>query len=256
VDSTTGLQYNLSEKFQAGLGFDYTNTQYVGSTAPNYQNTDNYVVSADTYYVYSPEISVGLNYAFTESDPQSSVGAGPGRDREDNYGGVSAKFSQFQKITGTIGVGVTSNHIDAAPGLPAIDTTTIGYNAGLAYAYSDKFTASLAGNRSFSTGAQGQNVEGTSIGLTGHYAYSDVISADANFLTFSYSQYLQQQVALSNGGLGIRDDDNYTTGITLNWQATQYLKLSVAYAYLMNSSNAVGATYNINIVSISANVKY
>ena len=141
VDSNTGVQYNLSDKLEAGVGFDYTQTTYVGGNAANYQDTDNYVVSASTYYAYSQAISVGLNYVFTESDPRTE-NATPAQSRQNNYGGVSLKFNQWQKVTGTVGFGVTNNNEKAAGAAnPAVNTTTIA----VSYTHLDVYKRQVSG---------------------------------------------------------------------------------------------------------------
>ena len=116
----------------------------------------------------------------------------------------------------------------------------------LAYAYSEKVGFNLAGSRGFNTGTQGQNIESTNGSLGVNYAYSDSISLQATLLGYTYSEYLGST----------RNDNTYTTGVTVNWQAYTWLTLSAGYTYFMNSSSAPNATYNINVVTISAMVKY
>jgi hypothetical protein len=234
-------------KFNFDAALQYTQTQYLYSVGQAFQNSDTYNIPVSAYYVYSSALSVGLGYTYTQTDPKASTG-GSGRERETNALSVDAQLTEWQKLSGSANVGVTENSIAAGntPGTSALTTTTGSYGMNLSYAYSAKVTFSLAGSRGFSLGSQGQNVESTSANLGVNYGYSDTIKLQANLLGYTYSQYLQST----------RTDNTYTSGFTVSWQAYNWLTLSAGYTYFMNSSTLAGATYNINVITISGTIKY
>jgi len=239
--------YSLSDKFNFNVGAAFTQVDYLYTVGQNFQNADTYSIPASLYYVYSPELSFGLGYTYDQTDPKSAAnGSSAGRWREDNAFTLNAQLTKFDKLTGSANVGVTSNYIAPGGGQSSQTTTTLSYGVDIDYALSDKVTFTLNGNRGFSTGSQGQNVENTGAGLSAGYSYSDSISFSANVISYTYSQYLQTS----------RNDNTYSTGISANWRPKPYLTLSAGYTYFMNSSNAPGATYNINTVTISASVHY
>jgi len=254
-DGNFKVLYNISPKFFTDVTFDYTQTEYQGSTGNAYQNVQQYTLPANIYYVYSPNFDFGLSYTYTQTEPQNAKNPviptplSVGRTRYNNYGGVSARIKSWEKITGSVSVGVTNNQIDAAVGAPAGDDTSLGFNAKLQYDFSPKLGFFLNANRGFTTGAQGQNIESTNAGLSAHYAYSEFVSFDAVFMNYTHSEYL------GNFGGG-RADNTYNPSFNVNWSPTSYLQLSAGYSYYMNSSNATGATYNINLVTVSATLRY
>jgi hypothetical protein len=260
TNAGTKMTYQISEKFYADLGFEYSMVQYQGAAGAPYNNSQTYYLPANFYYSYSEKLDIGVAYYFNYTQPQNSyawsVAAPPtpppasfGVTRYDNFGGLSMRIKQWEKITGSINVGVDQNHIDAIPGAvvtPAATHYNGAYGVKLQYDYSPKLSFYLNGLRNFQTGAQGQNIQVTTAALAGHYAYSDFVSADATFIGWSHSQYYGTP----------RVDTAYNAGFAINWTPTTYLVLSAGYSYFMNSSNAIGATYNINLVSISATVRY
>jgi hypothetical protein len=251
------LDYNFSEKFYAGGDMNFLQTEYQGGSGAVYQNSDSYTVPLHAYYSYSPKLDIGVVYSFnytqqqTAFRPQPPVTGSFGRNRYTNDGGLSVKIKQWEKVTGTVDVGITSNHVDSAPGTSAVNNTAFYYDMKLQYDLSQKLSFYLNGANNYFTGAAGQNIEETSANFTGHYAYSDFVYFDANFIGYTYSQYLGPTTV--GGG---RRDNTYTSGFSANWTPTSYLLLTAAYSYFMNSSNTAGATYNINLISVSGSIRY
>jgi hypothetical protein len=247
----TKLAYEISPKFDTDLGFQFTQTDYQGQVGKAYQNDTNYYVPANFYYSYSPKLDLGLAYYLNYSDPSNSVKpATQGIMRYDNFVGASARVKQWEKLTGSVNLGVDLNHVSASDGagvsVAPTNQTSFAYGLKLQYDYSPKLSAFLNGQRNFQTGAQGQNIQVTSMALSGHYAYSSFVSFDATALGWSYSQYIGSS----------RADTSYNSGFSVNWTPTSYLTLSTGYSYFLNTSNTAGATYNINLISVSAAIRY
>ena len=246
------VHYDMSEKFNADVGFNWARTSYLYAIGKAYQNSDSYSVPASIFYVYSPEISVGLGYTYSQTDQKNSINPySVGRERDSNTFSINTVLTKWQKLTGTANAGVTINNIQGV-NAPAgqvqsgLTTTTGSYGLGLEYDYSEKVAFTLNGTRNFTVGVSGQNIQNTGAGLGLNYNYSDSISLQANLITLNYSQYLQTP----------RDDLSKSTGITLSWKPFDYLTFSTGYTYFMNSSNAPAATYNINDVFVSAMIHY
>ncbi len=260
VENADGkVHYDISPKFYTDVAIDFTQTEYQGGSGTPYQNVSVYTFPFNLYYIYSPSFDFGVSYTYTQTEPENSKAFLPppnattpvafGRRRYNNYGGLSAHIKSWEKITGTVTVGITNNKIDGAPGAPSGDDTTVGFNGKLQYDFSPKLAFFLNTNRGFSAGAQGQNIESTSASLSAHYIYSEFISLDATPMSYTYSEYL-------GAGSGGRRDNTYNPSFSINWSPTTYLQLSAGYSYYMNSSNAFGSTYNINLVTISASLRY
>lgn len=248
LDASANATWNYSDKFNFSTGFDYSNTHYLYSQGATSQDTDTYTVPLSGYYVYTDELSFGLGYSYSQTDAHNTR-ATPitvGRSRYTNTFSLNTKLTKWNKLTGTANVGVGMNHINAGGGASAQDTTSINYGVDLTYDYSEKLALTLNGSRNFSTGSAGQNIQSTSGGIGAIYKYSDNISLHANLITYTYSQYLQQN----------RHDDTKTSGLSIDWSPYSYLTLTAAYSYFMNSSDSAGSTYNINIASVSASVSY
>ena len=239
--------YTISPKFYTDIAFEYTHLDYLYTAGAPYQNTNNYHVPANFYYDYSEKLDLGVAYYFDYTDPNNSrAPVTPGVVRYDNFGGLSMKIKQWEKVTGSLNVGVDDNHVTSNAGVGAQDHINLAYGMNLQYDYSEKLAFFLNGQRNFQTGAAGQNIQVTSATLSGHYAYSDNVSFDFTPIGFTHSQYYGTP----------RADDAYNAGFAANWTPTGYLQLTAGYTYFMNDSNVAGATYNINLVSISANVRY
>jgi len=250
INAGGNLLWNYSESFNFTVGAQFSQTHYLYTVGQTFQDNDNYTIPATAFYVYSKNLSLGLGYTYSQTDVKNSTAPfSPGRDRDSNAVTFNVNLDEFQNLSGTANVGVTENRIDAAPGTPALTSTTVSYGMALKYNYSSNLVFSLDGRRGFSTGTQGQNIETTGVALGATFAYSSELQIVANILNYTYSQYLQNVPS--------RTDNTYTTGITVNWTPPwTWLTLSAGYTYFMNSSDAPGATYNINVLTVSATVKY
>jgi hypothetical protein len=239
--------YKLA-KLDSSLGFQYSQNTYLYSASSGEQNGETYAIPASAYYIYSDELSFGLAYTYSQTDQQASVSGIPGQDRYSNSIDFSTRFAKFEKLTGSVNVGVVQNHVDGIPnaGTPSTDTITGDYSIGLNYQYSEPLSFNLNGTRNFTVGSAGQNVQNTGLGLGLAYTLSEKWNVSATILNYNYSQYIGTS----------RADTALNSGITINWSPTDYLKFSAGYTYFMNSSNAANSTYNINVVSITASIKY
>jgi hypothetical protein len=247
ISGNGDAHWNFSDTVNFDAAIQYTQNTYLYTVGQAFQNSDTYTVPATVFFVYSPALSIGGGYTYSQTDPKSSTG-GPGRRRESNALTLNTELTEFAKVTGSANVGVTQNQIDGAPGTPGLTTTTVSYGMNLSYAYSSNVEFTLGGTRGFTTGTQGQNIENTGVTLGANWRYNDKLSVQATLLNYTYSQYLQN--------IPTRNDNTYSTGLTVNFQAYDWLTLSAGYTYFMNSSSAPGATYNINVVTLSGSVKY
>ena len=241
------VNYTISPKFYTDVGLEYTQIDYLYTAGAPYQNSSYYHVPANFYYDYSEKLDIGVAYYFDYTDPNNSrAPVTPGVVRYDNFGGLTMRIKQWEKLTGTINAGVDDNHVTANTGVAAGDHLNLAYGVKLQYDYSPKLSFFLNGQRNFQTGAAGQNIQVTSATISAHYQYSDNISFDLTPIGYSHSQYYGTP----------RADDAYNASFAANWTPTSYLQLTAGYTYFMNDSNAPNATYNINLVSISGTVRY
>ena len=122
------MNYTISPKFYTDVGLEYTQIDYLYTAGAPYQNSSYYHVPANFYYDYSEKLDIGVAYYFDYTDPNNSRGpVTPGVVRYDNFGGLSLRMKQWEKLTGTINVGVDDNHVTNNTGITATDSLNLAY---------------------------------------------------------------------------------------------------------------------------------
>ncbi len=268
----TLVSYNVSPIFDAEIGARYMREDYVGrspNTGQSYGTIFNglrtYTIPASIYYKYSPKLDIGGTYRWRYSDVSAPYGAGAasaasGRDRMDNFGGVSVRGELFPKVTGKINVGFENHYVYAyrpAPGVGAgsEDYNSLAFDGNVTWAATEKLSVTVGGSRDFATGASGQNIETTGGNVLLTYQITEVISANGS-IAYNRSDYKGTR----------RADDLYTLGTGLEWKPNSYLTFGVGYVYSDNASNsdngANGSTpgiwnsYMDQEVKVTASLRY
>lgn len=251
--------YLLSPKTSIDLGFNYTYRNYVEGWDALYNDMNSYTVPVAVYYSFSPQLDLGLFFTYTRdvidnvSNPANLnlfTGAGYGRNRNNYFGGVSARIKSWERLSGLVNIGVTSVDVEGVPNSLLAGSSLSYYNFGadvaLTYELTQKISLFAKLYRNYSVGAAGQNIENTGGSLSAYYRISEVFDFTGNFIQYTRSDYLDTS----------RCDDTYSMGASFGYTPNSYLRFAAGYTYFMNSSNIAAATYNINMLSLSASLRY
>jgi len=225
----------FSEKISAGAGFGYSHTDY--STA-GYTNVWEYSVPVNVYYELTPKVDVSTGITYTRTD----LDQGGANQYEAYYYNVGARGSFTPKLSGSFSVGYITRNVNVGPD----DDDSLGADASLAYAYSDKTQLTLALSRKFSNSAAGgASYENSQITLGAVNALTADwrLNASITYRTLDY-----QTVA--------RQDDYIEANVGATYVINAHLTTSLGYTYRDNSSDAAGADFQNNVVSLSLSARY
>lgn len=234
--ATAGLGSELafSEKISGGLGVSYTHTDYKD---PAYTESEDYAVPVNIYYELTPkvDVSAGVRYTHTELDN--------GFEYEGFYYNVGARGAFTPKLSGSFSVGYNTRSVNIGPD----DDDSIGADASLAYAYSDKTQFSLALSRNFSNATSGgSSYENSQItlGASSMVAIDWRLNAALTYRVLDYQTFS-------------RTDDYYEATIGATYIINTHLSTSLSYLYRDNSSDAgAAAEFSNNVISLSISARY
>ncbi|CAM3066549.1 outer membrane beta-barrel protein [Rariglobus hedericola] len=224
----------FSEKISAGAGIAYSHVDYKD---PAYTEEESYTVPVNIYYELTPkvDVSAGIRYTNTELDN--------GAEYDAYYYNVGARGSFTPKLSGSFSVGYNTRSVNIGPD----DDDSIGADASLAYAYSDKTQFTLAASRNFSNAtAGGASYENSEITI----GASSAITVDWRLnaaLTYRMLDY--QNVS--------RTDDYVQASVGATYLINTHLSTSLTYIFRDNSSDAGAANeFSNNVVSLSISARY
>lgn len=230
-------EYAFSEKISLGSGVSYNHVDY---KEVGYTEQEDYTVPVNIYYELTPKVdlSAGIRYVNTELDT--------GIEYDAFYYNVGARGSFTPKLSGSFSVGYNTR--DASGPGAVDDDGSIGADASLAYAYSDKtqFTLSLARNytNSASGGASYENTQVT-LGASNAITVDWRLNASITYRTLDY-----QNVTPS------RTDDYIEGSVGATYIINSHLSASLSYLYRENSSDVAGSEFTNNVVSLSLSARY
>lgn len=230
-------EIEISEKISVGSGLSYAKTDY---TTTGGSDQEDYVVPVNVYYELTPKVdlSSGIRYTHSKFD---TAGA---NEFDTYYYNVGARGSFTPKLSGSFSVGYTTRNVNVGPD----DDGTIGSDASLAYAYSEKTSLTLTAARGFSnSGSTGQSYENTSLGLSAVSALTADWRVNAGI---SYRQ-LDYKVA------PVHTDDYVEATVGASYTINQHLTTSLAYIYRDQSSDLGAASeFSNNVVTLSISARY
>ena len=180
----------------------------------------------------SAQIGIKLNSewqvkasGFTSKSEQPTPDA-PNLQLTQNSGTMTLQYSGFGAITGGVTAGYSSGNYDGANG-------TIGTNGASSASYSQTTAGIVAnynhvrttfdGSLGYTRRSSSDGTDNTS-GLTGSLSFTDQLTPKTNF-TASISRSINSYIF--NQG----SDIDTSAGVTVNWQATYKLAVSVGYTF-------------------------
>ena len=226
-------EYSVTEKSKIGLGGRYDRTQYKSN---NFVDQKNYTVPVNYYFAVTEKVdlSAGAQYRKNEVSIANA-------DSEDYYFNVGARGEFTAKLSGKFTVGYVTRNPEAAG---VDDESSIGFKAGLAYAYSPKTTITLDLNNDFETDAAAFSTETSSISLGVTTSLTAALQATA---IVGYSKYDYVNVS--------REDDYFVGGISFTYILNEHVNFEAGYSINDNDSDA-GASFTANVVRVAANFRY
>jgi len=226
----------FSEKISVGSGAAYSKTDYKQA---GYPGVEDYTVPLNVYYELTPKVDVSTGVTYTRTD----LDQGGANKYDAFYYNVGARGSFTPKLSGNFSVGYSTRSVNVGPD----DDDSIGTDASLAYAYSDKTQFGLAASRKFSNAAAGgDSYENTQLVLS---ASSSItvdwrLSASLTYRTLDY-----QNIS--------RTDDYIEGSVGATYIINSHLSSSLAYTYRDNSSDAGAVNeFQNNVVSLSLSARY
>ncbi len=231
-------EYSVTEKSKVGLGGHYYRTQYKPA---GFIDQKNYTVPADYYFAVTEKVDLSAGVQYRKNEVNLANG-----DSEDYYFNVGARGEFTPKLSGKFTVGYVMRDAEAA----GVDTEgSVGFKAGLAYAYSPKTTFTLDLSNDYETDASAFSTETSSISIGASTALTAALRATA---IIGYSQY---DYINSAPGTVAREDDYLVGGISFNYILNEHVNFDAGYSINDNDSN-VGASFTANVVRIAANFRY
>jgi hypothetical protein len=222
-------EFTVAPKTVIGLGGDFSRTTYpeVGFIA-----TNTWTFPVNVFYAITPksDLSLGYTYGLTRLD----TGTG---DSDSKFYNVGARGQFTPKLSGHIQVGVTESELDIG-----VRNRNLGLDASLDYAFSPNTTFSLNATSGFSTSPLGTSEKVETVGLTGRTMLSQswTVSLSGNYEATDYLTAIGRR-----DGFWVAD-----MGVSYIWTSTTDLKLD--YAFRRNNSTLDAATFDDNVLTLSA----
>ena len=226
---------DLTQKTRVGLGFTYDKTHYVNNPAGTVDDKI-YTVPIDFYYEYTQKLSLlaGLRYRDTE------LAGLPGY--KDYYYSVGARGDFTALISGTLGLGINER---TTPGLA--NQSSFGLNSSLTYKASEKTKITLNLNDDTGASSNGQSQEIISFSSR---VDTDFDNAWKGFASVTYNNTKYKNAVPS------RTDNYYEGDIGFTYVFSLKFNVTGTYSYKKNDSNAVAQSFNDNLISLAAVVRY
>jgi len=225
----------FSEKISMGTGFSYGHTVYQD---PAYTNDWTYEVPVNVYYELTPKVDVSAGVRYTRTD----LDKGGANQYDAFYYNVGARGAFTPKLSGNFSVGYNTRTANTGPD----ENGSLGANAALSYAYSDKTQLNLALSRDFSNAASGgESYENSQITLSAVSAITIDwrLNASITYRTLDYQ---------TSG-----TDEYIEASLGASYTINNHLSTGLSYTYRDKSSDSGSANeFENNLVTLSLSARY
>jgi hypothetical protein len=239
-DTAAGINGELrtSEKISFGSGINYTNTDYKSSSVVE---TKEYSVPVNVYYELTPKVDVSTGLTYTHTELSGAIGAGNADVYDAFYYNVGARGTFTPKLSGSFNVGYNTRNGNIGED----EDGTLGSNASLTYAYSDKTQLTFGAKRDFENATSGgssyQNTE-LSLGASNAITVDWRLSAGLTYRMMEYTSETRNYIESTLGA-----------AYTIN----EYLNAGISYVNRSQSSDLSAANeFANNVVSVSLSARY
>lgn len=227
-------EYKYSPKLSFGLGYQYRNTKYVGSSS-SFRDLTHRDIPFKAYYELTPKVDLSLGYTRGKVDVE---GDNQGGDSDTDYYNIGLRGTILPKLNGSFDLGLTDR--DGA----LSNSTTMGANLSLSWLITPKFITALALDRAYSASVSGENVLNTNANLTFTYTVNNKLTVSPSFI-YGIRKY--------DSG---RKDDLFVMALNANYTINTNLSINGNYTFNTNDSTLSGSDYSGNIFGIACVFKY
>jgi hypothetical protein len=227
-------EYKYSPKLSFGLGYQYRNTKYVGSSS-SFRDLTHRDIPFKAYYELTPKVDLSLGYTRGKVDVE---GDNQGGDSDTDYYNIGLRGTILPKLNGSFDLGLTDR--DGA----LSNSTTMGANLSLSWLITPKFITALALDRAYSASVSGENVLNTNANLTFTYTVNNKLTVSPSFI-YGIRKY--------DSG---RKDDLFVVALNANYTINTNLSINGNYTFNTNDSTLSGSDYSGNIFGIACVFKY
>lgn len=227
----------LSEKISVGSGFSYVHTDYRTS---GYTDQWNYTVPVNVYYELTPKVDVSAGVRYSHIDLENGQ-----NEFDDFYYNVGARGAFTPKLSGSFSVGYTTRSARETSN----PSGSVGADASLDYAYSDKTQLSLLLGRNFNNSAIGESYENSQITLRAVSAITPDWRLNAS-VTY-------RQLDYTNNASTDRKDDYIEGSVGATYIINNHLTAGLAYTYRdLSSDDPAAREFKNNVVTLSLSARY
>jgi len=235
-------EFAFSEKISMGSGFAYTKTDYKDGAGTDAWE---YSVPVNVYYELTPkvDVSTGIRYTHTSLDKAIATGA---NQYDAYYYNVGARGAFTPKLSGSFSVGYNMRHANVAPDDPG----SLGADASLSYAYSEKTNFTLGLSRDFKNASiGGASYENSQITLSAVNALTVDWRLNAS-VTYRLLDYTATSASYT---------ETYVEGsLGATYIINNHLTAGLAYIYREKSSDAASSPseFKNNVITLSLSARY
>lgn len=228
-------EYAVTVKSKVGLAGRYGRTQYKSA---GFTDQENFSVPVNYYFAITEKVDLSAGVRYRKTDVKTVNG-----DSEDYYFNVGARGEFTPKLSGKFSVGYNLREPEAST---ADDESSIGLDAGFAFAYSPKTSFTLDLSNDFETGADASGIEASSISVGASTSLTAALSVRGS-VGYSMFDYL--------GGAS-REDEYLTAGLGLSYIYNDHVSFDASYSLNDNDSDLAGADFTANTFRLGANFRY
>lgn len=229
-------EYTLSPKFSFGFGVNWNEIAYVGNFAASYSDRVYTKFPVDIFYELTPKLDISAGYVRSYIDVE-----GAGLDATTDNLNVGLRGELLPKLSGSLKVGY--NHYENDNG--SRNTASMSITSSLSWRASSKFTHNLDFDRNFDASATGTGTEVTDLRWSTSYFLNNktLLSARAGFKVRDYM-------------VEDRKDELTSLGLNGSYRINSNWNINAGYVFSNNDSNRAGASYDDDILTITAILIY
>lgn len=235
--SVLNLRYPVNERYFFTDAIDYSTILY--SNTAVFTNLATEGNTLDLNYVYDSKLNLTGGYTLSHSRTSDT-------NDDDQDFSVGANGSLLPKLTGSMGIGFGKR--DSTYSGQHANYSTITADGALNWRFSRLFTFAGTANKGFSTTSTDISTDTTSLGL------ATDISLVHSLRTSLGLDYTETDF-LGSRGLG-RADTLWQFTANVGTAITTHIRTNLAYAYEVNYSNASGASFVRQTLSLNLQADY
>lgn len=231
LGNLSGLaEFAVTSKTAVGIGATYADTNYGPAS---YTDSSIWSVPVDLYIKATPKLDWSLGYRYRDTALD-----GAGKDSQDHFFNLGARGEFSPKLSGQVRIGYNQRSFDGGG-----DDDNLGFDANLAYAYSDKTSYRVSVTNDFGNSGLGESTKNLtwSLSATNRFANEWYLTGAINYRTTDYPT---------------RTDDYAEGLVAVTYSYNKYFNFSASYTYRNNSSDTAFYEFSNSVLSFGANIRY